>query len=87
MHKQIIHFGQDPHKPEFYNLIVKVSDINSAELSNETRDELFQRGFTIYHSDEVTIEACFKHRYMGTLNKYRELHKMSWNIKERKYEI
>ncbi len=78
MNKQIIHFGQDPNKAEFYNLIVKVSDINSAELFNEIRDELLQRGFIIYHFDEYTIEANFKHRYLEVLNKYKELEKDGW---------
>lgn len=31
MYKQIIHLGQDPNKKEFYNLIVKVTDINSLD--------------------------------------------------------
>jgi hypothetical protein len=62
MHKQILHFGQDLDKPEFYNLIVKVTDIGSSELSSEIRDELLSREFTIYYSDDDTIEAAFKHR-------------------------
>ncbi len=78
MNKQIIHFGQDLDKAEFYNLIVKVSDINSTELFNEIRDELLQRGFIIYHFDEHTIEANFKHRYMEVLKKYKELDKENW---------
>ena len=75
MNKQIIHFGRDPYQPEFYNLIIKASDINSAELSEELRDELLAREFAIYYFDENVIEACFKHRYLEALNKYRELDK------------
>ena len=82
MNKQIIHFGQDLNKAEFYNLIVKVSDINSTELFNEIRDELLQHGFIIYHFDEHTIEANFKHKYLEVLNKYRELDKEKW-----KYQV
>lgn len=78
MKKRILYFGQDLDKAEFYNLIVKVSDINSTELFNEIRDELLQRDFMIYHFDEHTIEANFKHGYMEVLNKYSELEKDGW---------
>ena len=57
MNKQIIYFGQDLDKEEFYNLIVKVTDINSQDLSTEIRDELLTREFTIYYFDEFQIEA------------------------------
>ncbi len=78
MNKQIIHFGQDPDKEEFYNLIVLVTNIGSEELSKEIRDELLQRDFTIYYFDENQIEECFKHRYLELLNKFRELDKLGW---------
>jgi hypothetical protein len=57
---------------------VKVSDINSNEISNEIKNELLSRGFTIYYFDDYTIEANFKHRYLEALNKYRELDKLGW---------
>ena len=77
MKKQIIHFGQDLDRTEFYNLIVKVTDIGSTELS-EIRDELLSREFTIYYSDDDTIEAAFKNRYNEAKDKYRELEKDGW---------
>ncbi len=73
MNKIIIHFGQDLNRAEFYNHIVKVTYINFSELSNETRDELLQRNFTIYYFDDDTIEAEYKHRYMEVANKSRDL--------------
>jgi hypothetical protein len=72
LNKKIIHFGQDLDKAEFYNLIVKVTDIGSSQLS-EIRDELLSREYTIYYSDDNTIEANFKNRYMEVANKFREL--------------
>jgi hypothetical protein len=48
--------------------LLGASDINSAELSEELRDELLARDFTIYYIDENVIEACYKHRYLGALN-------------------
>ena len=72
MNKKIIHFGQDPHKPEFYNLIIVVSEILSDQLL-DIKHEVFKHGFTIYYIDEDRIEACYKNRYMEVLNKYREL--------------
>jgi hypothetical protein len=71
MNKQIIHFGQDLDKPEFYNLIVKVADIGPLKLS-DIKTEIHERGFTIYHIDEHTIEAAFKNQYMEDLNKFEE---------------
>jgi hypothetical protein len=59
LNKQIIHFGQDLDRKEFYNLIVKVSDINSTELSDDVKDELLQRGFMIYYEDEYTVKSRF----------------------------
>lgn len=47
MNKQIIHFGQDLDKEEFYNLILKVTDIGSGKLSEEIKDGLLQRGFIV----------------------------------------
>ena len=76
----IVHFGQNPDKEEFYNLIVKVTDINSQDLSTEIRDELLTREFTIYHIDEFTIEANYKNRYMQVLQKLRELEASGWKM-------
>ena len=81
MNKQIIHCGQDLEKAEFYNLIVRITDIGFYELSAETRDELLSREFTIYYSDDGTIEAIFKHCYMEVVNKLRELKKDGWELK------
>jgi len=82
MNKQIIHFGKDPDKPEFYNLIVVVTNIGSPELSKEIRDDLFVRDFTIHYFDENQIEANFKDRYQEVSNKYRELEKTGWKTGE-----
>jgi hypothetical protein len=78
LNNQIIHFGQDLDREEFYNLIVKVTDIGSSELSAEIRNELPSREFTIYYSDDDTIEANFKNRYMELANKLSELEKVGW---------
>ncbi len=78
MKKQIIHLGQDLDRKEFYNLIVKASDINSEELANEVKDELLGRGFMIFYSDEYTVEACFKHRHQEVWDMRRELDKIGW---------
>jgi hypothetical protein len=59
---------------------VKVTEIGSSELSEEMRDELLTRDFTIYYFDENTIEACFKHRYKEVLNKYREIINVNYNF-------
>jgi hypothetical protein len=40
---------------------------------------LSQSGLTKYYQDENTIEACFKHRYMEVLNKFRELDNDGWS--------
>ena len=64
MNKQIIHFGQDLDKAEFYNLIVKVTDINSQDLSIEIRDELLTREFTIlmnFNLSLITKIGIFKY--------------------------
>jgi hypothetical protein len=58
MKKTILHFGQDPDKKEFYNLIVKITDIDLPETSNEINSYLLTNGFTLYYSDENTIEAA-----------------------------
>ena len=78
MNKQIIHFAQDLDRTEFYNLIVRITDIGFYELSAEVRDELLSREFTIYYSDDGTIEAIFKHSLMEVINKLRELEKDGW---------
>ena len=77
MNKKIIHFGQDSDKAEFYNLIVKVTDIEPAQFL-DMQEELLFKGFTIYYQDGNTIEACFKNHYMEVLNKFRELDKEGW---------
>jgi len=82
MNKQIIHFGQDPHKPEFYNLIVLATNIGSEELSKEIQDDLFYRDFTIYFFDENQFEAEYKNRYEEVLNKYREIESNGWKAGE-----
>ena len=80
MHKQIIHFGQDSDRAEFYNLIVRATDIGSSELSVEMRDEPLSREFTIFYSDDLTIEAGFRNRYMEVPNKFGEMEKDGWEI-------
>ncbi len=80
MKKQIIHFGQDIDRKEFYNLIIKITDINSEELSVELRDDLLFNDFMIHYMDEYTIEACFKHRHLEVLHKWQKLMSdRSWN--------
>ncbi len=78
MNKQIIHFGKDPNKPEFYNLIVKVTDPSSRDQTKEVWIELKYHGFHIHHYDEYSIEAVYKDRYQKTLDKFRELEKTDW---------
>jgi hypothetical protein len=78
VNKQIIHFDQDLEKPEFYNILIKVSNIDSAELSTEIRDGLLRREFMIYYSQGDTIEAAFKNIYNEVKDKYRELEKDGW---------
>ncbi len=82
INKQIIHFGKDPHKEEFYNLIVKVTDISSKDVFKDVWNELKHHGFIIHHNDEHTIEALFKNRYLEVLNKFRELEKIGWKVGE-----
>ena len=81
MNKQIIHFGQDLDKAEFYNLIVKVTDISPGQ-SLDIQDELLFKGFTIYYRDGNTIEANFKDRYQEVLKIYRELEITGWKTGE-----
>ena len=81
MNKQIIHFGQDPHKPEFYNLIVLATNIGSSDLSKDILDDLFSRHFTIYYFDEYQIEAAYKNKYHEVLDKLHELDKTGWKYK------
>ncbi len=78
MKKQIINFGQDPHKPEFYNLIVKVTDPSSRDQTKEVWVELKYHGLHIHHYNEHSIEAVFKNKYREVLNKFRELEKTGW---------
>ncbi len=82
MNKQIIHFGRDPYKPEFYNLIIRAFGIGSSDLSEEIRDVLLQKGFMLFHSDENIIEACFRNRYPEVLDKFHELEITGWKTKE-----
>ena len=63
MTKKISHFGQDLDKIEFYNLIVKVTDISSKDQFKDVWNELKYHGFIIHHNDEYTIEAELKNRY------------------------
>ena len=79
MNKKIIHFGQDLDKAEFYNLIVKVTDIGSSELSAEIRNELLSREFMIYYSDDDSIEANYKNKYWQVSQKFRELNVTGWH--------
>jgi hypothetical protein len=81
MNKQIIHFGQDPHKPEFYNLIVLATNIGSIDLTKNILDDLFIKDFTIYYFDEYQIEAAYKNKYQKVLDKFRELDKTGWKYK------
>lgn len=81
MNKQIVHFGQDPDKKEFHNLIVKVTDIGPAQFL-DIQEELLFKGFTIYYQDGNTIEASFKNRYLEVANKFREIEKEGWKSGE-----
>ena len=80
MKKYIHFFSKDIDKPEFYNLIIVVSEISSGQLS-DIKDEVLKRRFTIYHIDENRIEACYKDRYQEVLNKFRELDQTGWKAK------
>jgi len=71
MKKEIVHFGQDLDKAEFYNLIVKVTDIDSPETAEEINSFLLANRFMLYHIDEYAIEAAFKHRYLEVAEKFR----------------
>lgn len=82
MNKQIIHFSQDLDKAEFYNLIVKVTDISSKNRFKEIWNELKVRKFTIYYFDDCTIEAVFKHRYLEVVEKFRQLEKQGWSTRK-----
>ncbi len=82
MIKNILHFGQDLDNAEFYNLIVKVTDISSKDQFKEIWNELKHHGFIIHHNDEHTIEAVFKNRYQIVLDKFRELDKSGWKTKK-----
>ena len=77
MNKKIHYFGKDIDKPEFYNLIIVISEIPSGQVS-DIKDEVLQRGFKIYLIDENRIEACFKDRYQEVLDKFRDLDKAGW---------
>jgi hypothetical protein len=78
MDKQIIHFGQDLDKAEFYNVILKISDITSKEQIREVWDELQFHNINIFYYDDFCIEGAFKNRHTQTLNKYRELRKIGY---------
>ena len=54
MNKKIHYFGKDTDKPEFYNLIIVVSDIPLGQLL-DIKNEVLKCGFTIYHIDEHII--------------------------------
>ena len=78
MNKQIIYFGQDPDKAEFYNLIVKVTDLRSKAQAQEEWIKLKFHGFHIHHYDNYNIEAVYKDRYQKVADKFRELEKEGW---------
>ena len=78
MHKQIIHFGQNPDKEEFYNLVVKSTDIPSQQELSELKNELLRDDFIISFNDENVIKAYYKHRYLEVMYKFRHLESEEW---------